>query len=225
MKRGVYIILFLFVIVMSSPVIADAPLIFQSNQPYNVKIPCVNNGTYCSNSAVCNLTVIYQDGSTIIQNGIMNNQGTYFNYTVNVNLSQLGDYRGTMNCIDNGLGGIKTFSYSLTSTGDNSNWSFWLILAFFSLILVIIAMYSGNEYMMFIASGAILVTGIYSMIYGIMSIANVYTQSIALIIIAIGIFFLVISSLKAIAEASGEKDEMIGGFGPGGEDDYDYFKS
>ena len=196
-------------------------LTYQVNQLVELKIPCINNGTYCSSLTTCNITIVYQDGSTVVQEGVMDNQGSYFNYTVNNN-SRLGIYRCNMNCIDNGLGGVATFNYNLTSTGDQSNWSFWLILAIFSLVLIVIAIYSGNEYLMFMGSGATIITGMYSMIYGVMGIFNFYTQAIALVIIGLGLFFMIISSLKAIAETSGESD-AIGGWGSGGED-YDYFK-
>jgi hypothetical protein len=235
MKRGRSIVLILFCLIVFGFGIgfvnADSStgLIFKANQPVELKIPCVYNGTYCSSSATCNLTIIYQgsidlpNGTTIVKDGIMTYNGPYWNYTVPDN-TNLGVYKCSMNCMQNGLGGVKNFDYTLTSTGDNSNWSFWLILAFFSLILVTMAMYSGNEYIMFIASGATIVTGMYSMIYGVMSITNIYTQSISFVILGLGLFFLIISSLKAIADASQEGDS-VGGWGPGGEDDYDYFKS
>jgi len=234
MKRGRSIVLILFCLIVLGLglnfVIADTitPLMFKSNQPVELKIPCIYNGTYCDSSATCNITIIYQggvslpNGTTIVKDGGMSYNGPYFNFTVPDN-TDLGTYKCSMSCLDNGFGGVNNFDYQLTSTGDNSNWSFWLILAIFSAVLVTMGIYSGNEYLMFMASGAILVTGVYSRIYGIMSISNVYTDSVSYVILGLGFFFLLISSFKAIADAADERGDL-GGWGPGGEDDYDYFK-
>ncbi|MCK9370006.1 hypothetical protein M0R04_08895 [Candidatus Dojkabacteria bacterium] len=222
MKLKLYLF-FVFVIMFVTPLISalDSPQIFKQYEPANLTVQCIINGSYCSTSATCNVTVLYPNGGILINNKRMTNQHSYHNYSL-PDTAVIGDYKCTAICCDIGYCGDNDCDFKITSTGDDSNWSFWIILALFSATLVGLAIYSGNEYMMYMAAGAITITGIYSRIYGIMGISDIYTQSISYVIIGIGIFFLIISVLKAIADASDEKGDL-GGWGPGGED-YDFYK-
>jgi hypothetical protein len=208
------------VMLMASMVSAATSAVYKIGDPVNLKVSCKNNGTICGSSVLCNLTVYYElNGNVLVQDGKMTYTYSYYNYTVPAS-NDIGTYKGTMYCIDTvtGMGGVTPFSYELTSTGDNKNWILFLILGLFSVILLVIGMYSGNEYIMFIAGASVILTGVYSLIYGVGNVFNMYTRTIGLICIGIGAFFMIIASIKAIAEASGEGDETGG-------DDYDYYKS
>jgi hypothetical protein len=210
-------IMFVFVMLFLINFVNAADMTFKANVPVDLKVACENNGTLCSNAALCNLTVISNNGSVIVKDGPMTNQRSFFNYTVNY--AEVGLYRCTMNCLDQGLGGVSNFEYEITSTGDTRNWILFLFLGFISLAILSMAFFSGNEYVMFIGSAILVLTGVYGTIYGIGNLYNVYTRMVGLSLIGLGTFFLIVSSLRAIAEISGD---TIGGFGKGG-DEYDYF--
>jgi hypothetical protein len=222
MKRILFILTFIFLISLSLVSFVNAASIYKIGDPVNLKVSCKNNGTLCSNSAMCNLTIFYEPtGENIIKDVEMTNSYSYFNYTIPPR-SEIGIYKGTMYCIDNGMGGMTPISYELTSTGDTRNWLIFLILGIFSVVLLIVGLYSGNEYVLFIAGGAITITGVYSVIYGVGNVMNVYTRILGLITIAIGLLFLIVSSLKAIAEVSGDGNDRDG-IGSIGGNDYDYY--
>lgn len=214
--------LLLLIVILLSLSFVSSQIIFKSGDPIDLKVACENNGTLCSSSAACNLTVIFNNGSIILKDGEMTNQGSFFNYTVG--FSEVGTYRNTMNCLDQGLGGVSNFNYEITMTGDTKNWMIFTFLSLITLVALMFAFYSGNEYIMFSAAALLILTGIYGAIYGIGNAYNVYTLGVGLTLTSLGIFFFIISSLKAIAEISNEKDP-IGGFGKGGNDEYDYFNS
>jgi hypothetical protein len=225
------LILFLFVLLMIQGIYAEttiAPTTIRTYKAYDtvdIKIPCVNYatgfGNYCSATAVCNITLIYPNGNDFVKNKQMTYSPSYFNYTL-PSSDTMGVYTGSISCNDNGVTGINPdITFQITSTGNTSNFSFFLILGIITLICFILALWSGNEYIMFISSALIMVTGVYGMIYGIGNLRDSFTRIISLVIIALGILFLIISSLKAIEEVS--EENAIGGWGAGG-DEYDYYK-
>jgi len=220
MKKQALCLLCLMTIISVVQVVS-AEMVFKANTPIDLKVSCENNGSLCSTSAACNLTIIFQNGSVILTQQDMTNSGAYFNYTVP--FSEVGTYRATMNCFDKGLGGVSNFEYEVTPTGDTRNWILFLFLGMISLVVIVIAFLSGNEYIMFVGSALLIVTGVYGTIYGIGNVYNVYTRMVSLSLIGLGSLLFLVSSLKAISESSGE--DSVGGFGSGGGDEYDYFNN
>jgi hypothetical protein len=186
---------------------------------------CVELVQYCGNCSFVNITSVTYPNSSIALSGpvAMTKVGTFYNYSF-CNTTVIGTYRVSGTGDMNAPGVYETFNYlfDINATGDNSNFSFFLIIAIISLTVFLIALYSGNEYIMFISSALVLLTGVYAMVYGIGNLSNTFTQMVSFVILGLGILFLILSSLKAIAEASDEGD-VIGGYGAGGED-YDYYK-
>lgn len=86
------------------------------------KKPCINNGTYCSSSAVCNSTILYQNGSTFINNQLMTNNIAYHNITFTLSScsSDCGIYKVDMVCKDGGLQAAETFYLEVNPTGIKS---------------------------------------------------------------------------------------------------------
>lgn len=109
------VILFSIILVMG---LASAQLIGKQNTAYDVKRTCINNGTYCSASAQCNLTIIYPDGTLLVSNALMTNKISYHNYTIaNTSLTQLDTYEAIMMCTDGSLSGSETFDFLVTANG------------------------------------------------------------------------------------------------------------
>ena len=78
--------------------------------------PCFFNGTYCSASAQCNLTVFFPNNTQLLNTGIMTNNITEHNITFTSNT--LGIHKADQVCSDQGFSGSNTFYFDVTATGD-----------------------------------------------------------------------------------------------------------
>jgi len=95
--------------------------VYQQDKEVDLKVPCFNNGTYCSGSATCNVTILYPNSSVLVDNQLMTNGGSYHNYTLTSGQTNTaGEYSGTVVCEDNGNNGKSTFSYSITASGNTT---------------------------------------------------------------------------------------------------------
>lgn len=115
--------------------------IYAQNQPIDLKVPCFNNGTYCSGTATCNLTVQFPNGSLLVDNQEMTNSGSYHNYTIpSASTGLIGKYYSSMICTDIGVNGYSTFDFQITGDGSEQTTGKSLlfgILLFISLVFCI----------------------------------------------------------------------------------------
>ena len=107
-------------------VLAEIELTIPFNQEFDLKRPCFNNETFCSAAAVCNVTIIYPDGSILTNNQQMTNQNSFHNVTLtNFNISQLGIMPTIVVCDDPGgavnASGKDTFEIEVTGDGFKPN--------------------------------------------------------------------------------------------------------
>jgi hypothetical protein len=116
---------------------ASASLIYRTDETFDIKIPCVNNGTYCSASALCNITVSYPSGSIDINNQQMTYQSSFFNYT-HLATSIQGKYPAFVQCSDGTVNGASTFDFQITQTGKEisaSQAALYIFMILFASIL------------------------------------------------------------------------------------------
>ena len=126
-------------IVLILPLVVGT-LYYPQNSVTDMKIPCLNNNTYCSVDTTCNLTIIYPNGSVLINDDKMTNGGVFFNYTLNENQTTLlGEYPSTMICNDTGIFGYTTFTYEITGTGNAPASDF--VTAMFLLFFIVLLFY------------------------------------------------------------------------------------
>jgi hypothetical protein len=209
-------ILFLSVILFINVIsAADPDFTFKIGDPMDFKIPCTFSGAPCNVSAFCLLTLKNSVGTYVLNNAAMTHQTNGdFNYTIPGQL--VGDYTGKAYCSQSGYDHTTTFLLRVTPTGDNRGVSLFLILAFSSFILFITALVLRNEYIGFISGSLILVTGVYTIIYGIANLSDDYTRAISYIFLALGALSVLVSGI-----------EMISGIESGGnqptDDLYDYY--
>lgn len=88
----------------------------------DIKETCHNNGSFCSSTASCNITIIDPKGNNIVALGFMTQHPSlaYFNYTVNGSSTNLiGFYRYDVTCGDEGLVDFGTFNFQVTSGGNS----------------------------------------------------------------------------------------------------------
>jgi len=116
MKKTIFI-LFTFIFLIS---IVSAQQVYQQGTEVDLKVPCFNNNTYCSDTTTCNITIIQFDGEVIVDNLLMTNNTAYHNYTLNTTETEnVGEYRVSVICNDGGLLGKSTFEYIITPTGKS----------------------------------------------------------------------------------------------------------
>lgn len=131
------LVIFIFAINFSSAITAEPNIqIFRTNTPIDLKIQCLNNFTYCSVVAQCNITATDTFNNPIINNALMQNQISFHNYTItNLNTSLVGSYTANVICVDNGvwLPDIP-FNFLVTPNGDELSISN-AIIYIFSLLL------------------------------------------------------------------------------------------
>lgn len=153
----------------------------------------------CSNVDLIEVT---SNNQTFIINSPMSNLGGQtFNYTF-CNTNTLGQYTYSWNnpCIDCSQGECGN-DFTVTPTGNTNTSSLWLfaVLLVFSIIILCMAFGMQNEYIGFISGTLFMVTGVYSMIYGIGNISDTWTQMISYIIIGLGFIFNVAAGYSVIS--------------------------
>ena len=110
--------LWLLVLLLALPLALADDAVFKVNEVADLKIPCINNDTYCSAVAICNITIINPDGSTFVEDAVMTNSGSYFNYTLNESdTSVVGVYRTQITCFDGTEAGYNLIEFKINNSG------------------------------------------------------------------------------------------------------------
>lgn len=131
MKNKFYITMIAFIFVIS---LVGA---YESGKQIEFTETCLNNGTYCSSSAVCNITISYPNG-TIFKNNIgMQNQASYHNYTLEGTVV-LGTYKKCITCTDGALSDGYCEDFKVTPSGSEDLTEGQGIIIGFCLVLILI---------------------------------------------------------------------------------------
>ena len=94
--------------------------VYEAETNVSLSQSCYNNGTYCSGSAVCNITIFSPTGEVLTNNFEMTNQNAFFNYTLDSsNTTELGDYEYRIMCDDSGLSNFGVFAFEVTPSGTS----------------------------------------------------------------------------------------------------------
>lgn len=205
--RYLFLILSLFVLVVLATSTTSAAqnvqqdtIIFKTGTSNVLTVPCFNNGTFCSGAALCNLTVTSPNGQFIVKESTMVNNismQTYQMPTVN----DSGNYKAVVTCIDAGNSGSNTFDIIYTPTGTQGKSTIMLlIIGLAGVILLILGVTLKNPYFAFIGGVAFLLIGVYTMIYGFVDVADIYTRGFSSILIGLGVFFVIVSAYEWVID-------------------------
>lgn len=155
-------------------------------------------------------TIMFPDKTFITVNQPMSKDGTYFNFTF-CNTSALGMY------IVNGVGDIDgqfnpfNYIFETTTTGNNNNNTVPLFLGLGGFILLIFAFVLRNNYLGFMSGVLFIILGIYTIIYGLGFVSDLYTQAISYVSIGLGLFIFLASAYAAINDTGitllGKRDD------------------
>lgn len=156
----------------------------------------------CDDCTYNNITsVLYPNGFIALSKVQMDKDGTYYNYTLTGNYTQIS---GTY--IVNGVGdlhGVDTvwaYDFDITPTGtiQSSILNNPVLIILFLLSLIFLGLGVGFKIasLGFIGSILLILSGIYTMIYGFNNITNLYTRGVAIALIGLGIIFMFISAYE-----------------------------
>ena len=205
MKKVIILLLAILILVPAS--LAEIESIGPFKQHDCVKLPQT-----CSNCTFTNLSKIqYPDSTISIYNSVMTKDSSEFNYTF-CNTSQIGNYIITT-CSDvDGILTCVSYTLNITPTGGDriNSLGIFIILVIISIAILIIAMVFQNGYIGFISGCLFLVTGVYTMIYGLGNLSDTWTRAVAYVILGIGLIFCVSAGIQIIGDT---------GFGIGNRDD------
>jgi hypothetical protein len=151
---------------------------------------CILLKQTCASCSYVNFTrVSYPDGTRAMNNTQSIKDGSVYELEF-CNTDQLGRY------IVEGIGdvdGIDTvFAYDFKVSGGNI--TLILLLGLFALSLLGLSYMLENEYISFISGCLFLVLGIYTMIYGITALSDIYTRTIAFVSLGLGIILTIASA-------------------------------
>ena len=203
----------LFIILIATTVAAQQTLdeqipSFQYNTEFDLKRPCFDNGFFCGASFDCNVTLIKDDGTLMIDNQQMNDAGSYRNITISKdNNSKLGFIQGIESCSNSTHAGPDTFTIAITGDGkpfQQFPQQFFIII--FALLLVVLGLIQ-ERLRMFKHLGSILM-----MIMGVITIYPGYSfinnttllgKGLGFILIGLGFYFLIEDSFSRSKQGDG----------------------
>ena len=197
-KMLVSLLIFSFFITSVSAI--EASYIYQVNTgEIEVKNPCYLNGAFCSAGATCRITIYDPTNTIIVNNQLMDYHTSYWNYTLppQNDSYMIGFYKSDMSCTDTGNSGSETFWFEVKTGG---NMGLFLIMALASFVLLFTAIVMTNEYLGFATGALFILTGLFSIIYGVGDLANMYTNSIGYVSLGLGLFFLFAAAYSAISD-------------------------
>lgn len=121
--------------------------VYESGTNISLSQSCYNNGTYCSGSAVCYISIFSPTGEFLTNNIEMTNQNAFFNYSLDSsNTTELGDYEYRIMCDDSGLSNFGVFGFEVTPSGTSPTTAhaiFYVIAFVFSIVFFLLALLGG----------------------------------------------------------------------------------
>ena len=223
-KKVLPIFIFLFVILSLSLVVAQPPFealdttdglaievpitdYLQQYQDFKFHVHVQNssNGVpmYSSNGEEeCFLHLYNTTGSHLVESE-MGADGNGVDYDLRVlggNFSVPGQYAVVIWCNNSFQGDFLEFPIMVTPTGEEQksilNNPVVLILLILAVTLVIIGVYFRVPAIGFLGAILFLLAGMYVLIYGFNSVTNLYTRGSGITIIALGMFFMIVSAYE-----------------------------
>ena len=161
---------------------------------------CDDDGFKCGSTYSCNITVIDPTQSVVALDILMTRNDTVYNYTL-IQTDVLGDYRYKTYC-GNGTfsGSNEDGTLTITTTGKKSSFAINIFLILSALGLFVLALYMKNHAIGFISGILFSITGVYTMIYGIGNLADMYTRAMAYTVIAFGGFIVLIAGYEWLSD-------------------------
>jgi len=135
-KKSPFFLVVLFLLCVWTVGAVDSDFFYKQGEVVDLKIPCVNNGTQCSNATLCNITINYPNGSVLVNNKRMKYSGTFHNYTLQ-DSNNAGQYSSTVFCSDISKNGYSNFFFTINNIGMVDNTDILGVIIFFIGIIIL----------------------------------------------------------------------------------------
>jgi hypothetical protein len=191
------------------------PLITYTDYKFHFHIYNSTNGEQIiANSSVvtCSFHLYNQTGSHIFKNNYAVGSDDVLDYEQIIkggNFSSPGTYSYVFQCNSTALdiGGFYNHDVTVvTAQTTNQSLTLFLVLLLSSIVFFIGGYILDQDWLVFLSGILWVITGIYSMIYGISNMTNLYTRAIAGVTLVIGIV-LIIASILNISGGSNSEEE------------------
>ncbi len=191
--------IFLFIGIASA---IDSEYTFKQNTQVDLKRPCINNGTWCSGSSACNITITNPDSTILVNNVLMTNKGSYHNITLQPNkVLQIGYYKADMVCTDGTLSGSDTFSYQVSPSGNTNVLGLFIIVIVIIYAIGFIGFFGKNVWVSVLGGLAMIALGLYTLNSGIDVFRTTITEIFSWITIGIGAIFALTAGIELIQDS------------------------
>jgi len=166
----------------------------------NISEVCEAESFPCDAAFGCNITVTNPLEEVVVRDAPMTRNFPDYVYTF-TNTSILGDYKVKVYCTNGTYKGLNDdIILHVTTDGKPESIKMQLFLLIVSLIAFLLALYLKSHPIGFISGVLFVITGIYMMAYGFGDIANLYTQSMAYVVLAFGLFIILIAGYEWLDE-------------------------
>ena len=181
----------------------DISDVFKVNDIVSYTKPCMNNGTYCSASAVCNYTFYDRDSSIRINNALATQVGVdgASNWQYNISHDDTGYYKVDMVCLDDGLKGSETLYYEVTGSGVTDTSGFYIIILIISFGLIILGFSMSDAILTIFGSFGLYFVSLYTLFNGIAGIKDATTTwAVGLILLGMAMYMSIRSAYELIKD-------------------------
>jgi len=201
-----WLMIFLLGLALISVVSATPELFYREGTDIDLKVPCSNDGLACNSSVLCNISVSFPNGTTLVDNKEMSYNSNYFNYTLPES-DVLGEYKSIVFCNLAGIGGYSAFTFKINASGENNEniialMVFLIICVIVTLILTVVFYISkSNLFYAFImlTLGFCTATSYFGLViakdYGATIAGVAYTIYIGFLLMTFVIFLIIIAEL------------------------------
>lgn len=189
---------FIFLIVfLAVPIVAASDPTFQFNKAFDLKRACSDRGFFCDNNFVCNISIIYPDGNTLVNNQRMTNNESFRNISINQGANnQLGFLEAIQSCNNGTTAGTETFPIAIT--GDGKPFEVFptqFVIIIFAFCFVVIGLFA-EKLRIFKTLGSILVMvlGVLTLYpgYSFINYSTLLGQGLGFVLVGLGFYFLAI---------------------------------
>lgn len=201
-----FIFLFLFVnsveaLDVSSPTneIYIIPQAIQQNQPYNILLPCTNNGSICTSVTNCTASLTQKGSPVFLNKTLGKTYPPYYNASLTPQQNNIsGIFIGDYQCTDGINTGSGQFQLTITPSGESNVLGLFILLFVVCYFVGFFGFFGKNEFISMIGGFALLILGLYTASNGIDVYRNYMTQSLSAITIGLGAIFSITATLSLI---------------------------
>ena len=176
---------------------------FQVNYIVPYSKACINNGTYCSDSATCNFTFFDLDNHIIVNNELGTQVGVNGSslWQKNITYTKTGVYQIDMVCIDLGNAGARTVYAQVTGSGLNDTTLFYVIIIVLSLGIIFLGFYMSDPPITILGTFGLYFLGLYILFNGIAGLRDLTTTwGIGIITLGVAAYISVRSAHELITD-------------------------